>query len=208
MPAQQIVIVYATYLVATFSPGPSNMAIMATAMRDGRRCALALAAGVVTGSLFWALVAAAAMSAVLTVEAQALSVLKIAGGAYLIYLAVRAGRSALRPGSMGSAPGHRSASRAPCRTLYGQGVLMHMGNPKAMLAWLAILSLGVGAGVSTAELSVAVGGCALIGILVFGGYALLFSTAWMIALYARCRRWIEGTLAVVFAAAGMRLLWS
>ena len=41
MIASQIGLVYATYLLATASPGPSNMAIMATAMRDGRGPALA-----------------------------------------------------------------------------------------------------------------------------------------------------------------------
>ncbi len=41
MIASQLVLVYGTYLIATASPGPSNMAIMGTAMRDGRRSALA-----------------------------------------------------------------------------------------------------------------------------------------------------------------------
>ena len=54
MNASHLAMVYGTYLIATASPGPSTMAIMATAMRDGRGPALALAAGVVTGSLFWA----------------------------------------------------------------------------------------------------------------------------------------------------------
>ncbi|WP_338405350.1 LysE family transporter, partial [Achromobacter xylosoxidans] len=58
MNASHLAMVYGTYLIATASPGPSTMAIMATAMRDGRGPALALAAGVVTGSLFWALLAA------------------------------------------------------------------------------------------------------------------------------------------------------
>ncbi|MGK2908425.1 MAG: LysE family transporter [Sphingobium sp.] len=63
MIASQIALVYATYLLATASPGPSNMAIKATAMRDGRSPALALAAGVIAGSLFWAILAATGISA-------------------------------------------------------------------------------------------------------------------------------------------------
>ena len=45
-------------------------------------------------------------------------------------------------------------------------------------------------------------------IIVFGGYAILFSTASMIALYTRLRRWIEAVLLAVFAVAGLKLLAS
>lgn len=207
MAVSQIALVYGTYLIATASPGPSNMAIMGTAMRDGRRPALALAAGVVTGSLFWAILAATGVSAVLTAYAQALVVLKIAGGLYLLYLAFRAGRSAMRPGAdavNGSA--ERGALRY--RTLYRQGVLMHIGNPKAIMSWIAIISLGVRQDTPAGGLPAIVGGCVLLGIMVFGGYAIVFSTASMIALYARLRRWIEGVLSAVFAAAGLKLLVS
>ncbi len=85
---------------------------------------------------------------------------------------------------------------------------MHMGNPKALMAWVAIISLGVGQETVGAGLIMIVGGCVLLGIMVFSSYAIAFSTAVMIALYARARRWIEGALSVTFAAAGLKLLSS
>lgn len=207
MATSQIALVYGTYLVATASPGPSNMAIMGTAMRDGRLPALALAAGVITGSLFWAILAATGISAVLTAYAQALFVIKIFGGVYLLYLAFRAGRSALKPVSdFARVDTGYATPRYPL--LYRQGVLMHIGNPKAIMAWIAIMSLGFGEASPAGMLPAIVGGCAFIGIIVFGGYAVLFSTASMIALYARLRRWIEAVLSAVFAVAGLELLVS
>ena len=205
MLASQLALVYGTYLIATASPGPSNMAIMATAMRDGRVPALALAAGVITGSLFWAILAATGISAVLAASAQALFIIKMVGGVYLLYLAVRTGRSALKSGT-GVAKMEPGRATPRYRVLYRQGVLMHIGNPKAILAWMAIMSLGLGGSSAGGTLPEIIGGCALIGAMVFGGYAVVFSTAPMIALYARLRRWIEGTLSVVFAAAGVKLL--
>lgn len=207
MTANQAVLVYGTYLIATASPGPSNMAIMGTAMRDGRRPALALAAGVATGSLLWAILAATGVSAALTAYAQALAILKIAGGIYLLYLAFRAGRSAMAPASATASMG--AGHGAPrYRVLYRQGILMHLGNPKAVMAWIAIISLGVRQDTAASGLPAIVGGCVFLGAMVFGGYAIVFSTASMIALYARLRRWIEGMLSAVFAAAGVRLLAS
>ena len=51
-------------------------------------------------------------------------------------------------------------------------------------------------------------GCAVLGLVIFVGYALVFSTGIMRRAYLAARRWIEATLAVVFAAAGLRLLLS
>ena len=205
MTASQIALVYGTYLIATASPGPSNMAIMARAMRSGRRPALVLAAGVVTGSLFWAILAATGVSAVLTAYAQALVALKIAGGLYLLWLASRAAKSAMKRGH--DAGGVALADEQPrYRSLYRQGVLMHIGNPKAILSWVAIMSLGLREQSPAQGPLMVVGGCVFLGILVFGGYAILFSTPAMVALYARLRRGIEGVLSLVFAVAGLRLL--
>lgn len=207
MIASQIALVYATYFLATASPGPSNMAIMATAMRDGRGPALALAAGVITGSLFWAILAATGISAVLAAYADALFVIKILGGVYLLYLAYRAGRSAMRKTS-DSMTKKMSAPPPRFRQLYRQGILMHIGNPKAVLAWIAIMSLGLRNDAPSGVLPTIIGGCALLGVFVFGGYAVLFSTAPMIALYGRLRRWIESGLCALFAVAGLKLLAS
>lgn len=207
MVVSQIALVYGAYLIATASPGPSNMAIMGTAMREGRCPALALAAGVVTGSLFWAILAATGVSAVLTRYAQALVILKIAGGIYLLHLAFRAARSAMKPASETV---RMTAERGTLRyrLLYRQGVLMHIGNPKAIMSWVAIISLGVGQDASGGGLPAIVGGCVLLGIVVFSGYAIVFSTPSMIALYARSRRWFEGVLSAVFTVAGLKLLVS
>jgi len=205
MIASQIALVYGTYLIATASPGPSNMAIMRTAMRDGRLPALVMAAGVITGSLFWAILAATGISAVLAAYAEALLVIKIVGGVYLLFLAFRTGRSALKPSAdFARMDSGRSTSRYGW--LYRQGILIHIGNPKAVLAWIAIMSLGLPENAHGGTLPAIIGGCACLGVIVFGGYAVLFSTAPMIALYARLRRWIEGALSAVFAVAGFRLL--
>ncbi|MEH3123519.1 MAG: LysE family translocator [Sphingomonas phyllosphaerae] len=200
---KELLLVYVAYVIAAGSPGPSTMAIMSVAMGQGRRPALALAAGVITMSFVWGLVAATGLSALLARYAQALVILKIAGGIYLLWLASKSARSALRGDNAAvSDPPERPSAKA----LYRRGVLMHLGNPKSVLSWLAIMTLGVGARASTGHVAAAFLGCIALGVVLFGGYALLFSTAPMVRGYARARRWIEGTLAVVFAGAGLKLL--
>lgn len=82
--SHELILIYTTYFVATASPGPSNMAIMGTAMKKGRGAALALAGGVISGSMMWALLAACGVLTVLATFAQLLIVLKIGGGLYLL----------------------------------------------------------------------------------------------------------------------------
>ena len=201
-----LLIVYTAYVIAAGSPGPSNMRIMGVAMHNGRRAALFLAAGVVSGSIFWGAMAATGVSAVLTRYAEALIVLKIFGGLYLLYLAVKAGRAALA--AEAPAASETGANGAPLSDaeLYRRGLLMHLSNPKSILAWIALVTLGLGPDSSWHTLAAILGGCAVLSVTIFCGYAILFSTAPMVRLYRRARRGIEGVLALFFGLAGLRLL--
>ncbi|OWV76959.1 amino acid transporter [Rhizobium sp. R339] len=202
---QDLLVVYIAYIIAAGSPGPSNMAIMNVAMSRGRRPALALAAGVITMSTCWGLIAVTGISTLLVSYVHALLVVKLAGGVYLLWLAWKAARSAI---TSEVTAGEVVRPAVPLVALYRRGILMHLGNPKAVLGWVAIMSLGLKPGASPEMAVTAFGGCVLLGITIFAGYALLFSTAPMVRAYARARRWIEVSLAVFFAGAGSRLLFS
>ncbi|MBN8189788.1 LysE family translocator [Salipiger thiooxidans] len=203
-----LLVVFTAYVIAAGSPGPSNLRIMGVAMNHGRKAGLALAAGVITGSLIWGVSAATGVSALLARYAEALIVLKIFGGIYLLYLAVRAARSAMTPDAATSSMPARTDTAPSSATLYRQGLIMHLANPKAVLAWIALVTLGLGPDASWREVSTILAGCAVLSVTIFGGYALVFSTAPMVRVYRRARRGIEGVLAAFFGFAGLRLLFS
>ncbi|MEB5971746.1 LysE family translocator [Pantoea dispersa] len=204
--SHELLLIYTTYFVATASPGPSNMAIMGTAMNKGRGAALALAGGVIGGSMLWALLAACGVLTVLATFAQLLLVLKIGGGLYLLWLSFKAGKSALT--RTGSADAIVSDERIAYGRLFRQGMLMHVGNPKAILTWVAIMSVALKPGAAAATLPMIIVGCAAICATVFCGYALIFSTAAMNAFYRRIRRGLDALLACCFAIAGLKLVLS
>lgn len=199
-----LLLVYGAYALTAGSPGPSTMEIMGVAMRNGRRPAAAMAAGVVTMSFAWGLIAAMELATLVTRYAHVFVILKIAGGLYLLWLACKSARSAMRAGV---APEAIATGKADLCAMYRRGMLMHVGNPKAILSWLALMSLGMGADASSQRLALAFGGCVVLGIFIFFGYALLFSMAPMVKGYARARRWVEGMLTLAFAGAGLRLLF-
>ncbi len=202
-----LALVFTAYIIAAASPGPSNMRIMGVAMHQGRQSALMIAAGVVSGSLFWGSMAATGVSAILAQYVQALIILKVFGGLYLLFLAYKAGKSAM---TSDEKQGRAIDAIRPASgfSLYRRGLLMHLTNPKALLGWIATMTLGLGPGATPTTVAIILAGCAILSVTIFCGYALVFSTAPMIRMYRHARRWIEGTLALVFGAAGMKLLLS
>ncbi len=195
---------FATYLVMAGSPGPSNMAIMATAMSSGRRQALCLAAGVLTGSMTWGILAAAGVSSILMAYAGAIQILKIVGGAYLLFLAFKALRSAARPDTTAVVSAKKSSPRA----LYIRGALMHLTNPKAIVGWVSTIALGVHPDSAPGTALMIFVLCFLSSVCIFSSYAIVFSHPAMARLYRRSRRAVEAVLAAVLGLAGIRLLAS
>lgn len=92
-----LLLAYLAYFVGTASPGPSNLAIMSIVSHSGRRAAFAFAAGVMSGSFFWVMLAALGLSAILVAYSRFLLAVKIAGGLYLLWLACKSGRAAWKP---------------------------------------------------------------------------------------------------------------
>ncbi|GAA2423312.1 LysE family translocator [Actinomadura vinacea] len=113
-------------------PGPNHLYITARSVADGRRAGLASALGVETGTLVHVAAAAAGLSAVVAASATAFGVLRYAGAAYLVYLAIRT----LRGGDHENGP--RVAPK-PLRRVYLDGVLVNVLNPKVVLFFLAFL---------------------------------------------------------------------
>lgn len=200
-----LLLAWSAYFVGTASPGPSNLAIMAIASTSGRRAALSFAAGVMSGSFFWAMLAALGLSAALTAYSGFLVAVKICGGVYLLWLAFKSGRSAWRPRARASSA---NAAEHGVRRLYARGALLHLTNPKAILVWMSVAALGSSASQGPMHMLTVVAGCLCIGLSVFGGYAVLFSMASARRIYARVQRYFDACLAIVFGAAGIRLLVS
>lgn len=197
---------YTAYVLAALSPGPSNMAIMGAAMSRGRKAALALTAGVVTGSWTWAVLASTGLSTILLAYTHGIFFIKIAGAIYLLYLAYRAAQSSLRQRNTPDLDDEARPVRTEYRMLYRRGFLLHIGNPKAIMGWIATISLGIQPDGPAYIPFAILAGCAVLSVTIFGGYALVFSMPTMVRLYKNAERWIEGTLAVFFGIAGLRLL--
>ena len=201
-----ILLAYSAFLLSIMSPGPNILAIMGTSMSVGRPAGIALAMGVAGGSFCWAMLTATGLSAMLASYAFALSAIKIAGGLYLLWLAYKSFRAAavrrdLKARTLGG--GTLSPKGYALR-----GFTIQMTNPKAALAWIAIISLGLQADAPSWVAASIVAGTAVLSVAIHCLYAVAFSTVPMLRLYGKARRWIQGALGAFFTFAGLKLLWS
>lgn len=201
-----MLLAYAAYVLATISPGPALLATIGTSMSVGRKSGFMVALGIVAGSFVWAMLTAAGLSAVLAQYAGALNLLKIGGGLYLLWLAYKSFRSAASAGHRLS-PESNPVRRGPLG-YFLQGWAVQMTNPKSILAWIAIISLGLRQDAPAWISLVIVAATSVTGVIYYGACAFAFSTDRIVRLYGRARRWIDGVLGVFFAFAGVRLLTS
>ncbi len=193
---------WTAYAVGVATPGPATILIANTSMAHGRRNGLAVAFGVMVGSCLWGTLAATGLAVVLTTYGWLAGTFRIAAGLYLLYLAFGAGRKAISNAPLLTAP-------AAGRRLSGdfrRGLLLHLTNPKAVFVWLATISLGMPVGAPAGQAFLVVSTCVLLGVLIVAGYAVLFATPRAQGAYRRAKRWIEGTTALIFGAAGIALL--
>ena len=199
-----ILLSYGAFLVAIASPGPNVLAVIGTSMSVNRSSGIALAFGVATGTLTWAILTAVGLSALMATYASALVAIKIFGGLYLLWLAYKAFRSA--------ASSHDIEAKELAggrRTAWGytrRGFFIQMTNPKAILAWVAIISLGLTPEAPFWVAAAIVLGTFSLSILIHLLYAVAFSTARMVRFYGRARRKIQFVLGAFFVGAGTRLL--
>lgn len=188
--------------IASASPGPATLAIADASMQAGRKAGFALALGVSTGSLAWSIAAALGLAAIMASSAWALDVLRYVGAAYLMFLALKSARNAIR-GSVVAF--HIQPEPAPIRA-YTKGLALHLTNPKPILFFGSLYTLGVSPQTSPLELAIVIAAIGLQNTLTFSSYAWLFSNAQVVRGYVRLRRWFEGAFAIFFAGAGLKML--
>ncbi|AZG10722.1 LysE family translocator [Pigmentiphaga sp. H8] len=121
-------------LASTLSPGPAVLLAMSNGAAWGCRASVFSTLGNVAGLVTLAVAALIGIGGVLAASGVAYAVLQLAGAAYLVYLGVKKWRAAdMRPEAA------RLGDMPPPASLFTQGLLVALSNPKAILFFLALL---------------------------------------------------------------------
>ncbi len=129
-----------TVFVLNATPGVDMAFTLVSTLRGGVRGGLAAAAGVNAGCVVHALAATFGLAALMVASSAAFNVIKWAGAAYLLWLAVGMLRTGLRAAPVDAAA-PAAGDAAPLRpwALLRQGFLTNVLNPKVALFFLALL---------------------------------------------------------------------
>ena len=122
------------YAVAVLSPGPALAAIVARVLGQGLRPTLPFIGGIVTGDIVWFSLVGLGLSVVAQTFHGVFTVLKYAGAAYLLYIAWKLWTAPAQALDVAQAPRRGDGLRA-----FLGGLALTMGNPKAMIFFVAIL---------------------------------------------------------------------
>lgn len=120
----------ATLSLAILTPGPAIIACTRAAAAMGRQAALRYALGLAFGASLWCLASLFGLSLLFRLVPELFVVLKVGGGIYLLYVAVKMWRHAgdpLPPSAVIGGPGFRA------------GMALNLSNPKPALFYGAVL---------------------------------------------------------------------
>ena len=116
-------------------PGPDTMYIIGRSVAQGRNAGFLSVLGISTGCLVHTTVAALGLSAILVASAFAFGVVKWAGAAYLVYLGIQM----LVSRNSGANVAIGKMNGADLWTIYRQGLLTNLLNPKVAMFFMAFL---------------------------------------------------------------------
>jgi threonine/homoserine/homoserine lactone efflux protein len=194
----------ATALVLTATPGPDNLMVLSMGMSRGRRAGIAFGLGCALGCLSHTLLAVVGIGALVAASPVAFTVLKLAGGLYLVWMGVQAWRHAGAVRVGGDAGEGESL-----RQLFVKGLIANAINPKVVLFFLSFLPQFVVA--SQGQVQWQLG---LLGLLFTAQAAVLFGLlgyfsggvgAWL-NRRPTAGQWLDRLAGTVFIGLGVRMM--
>lgn len=198
-----ILAILASLWLGAMIPGPSFVLVARNAIGLSRRDGLATALGMGAGGIFFGSIALAGLYTLLQAVEWLYIGLKIAGGAYLIYVASKIWRGADRPIAMHDAA---VAALSSPRKSFWVGLTTQLSNPKTAIWYGSIFAALLPQHPPLWCYFVLP---PLVFSVEFGWYtivALCFSSKRPREVYLRAKKWVDRIAAGAITALGLRLI--
>lgn len=193
LPVERLAVFAAAVLLLALTPGPVWVYLLSRTLAQGRRAGYFSLLGVMAGVLVHLMLAALGLSALLLAIPAAFEAVKLAGAAYLLWLAW----STLRGNGMSFTP--QPLAAVPDRVLFRQAMAAATVNPKLAVFYLSLFPQFIAPAAGSVLLqSLALGVVHVtVSTLVDGGLVTLAGAlaAWFASrpLWLRTQRWFLGT---------------
>lgn len=188
-------------LFGAMSPGVSFLLVARTAMSSSRRAALAVAAGMGFGAFVFAAIALAGLHTLLTLIPSLYTGLKLAGGCYLLWLALKMFRRPSNRFNDLAETEEVSVSKA-----FMTGVFTQISNPHTALVFASIFSAALSKNIQPVMYIILPTMAFVIDVLWYAVVACLLSTHGPRQAYIKYRKLIDKLSGGIMALLGIRLL--
>lgn len=209
MPTMSTLLVFVgAALVLAALPGPGLFYVSGRTLAGGRRVGIASNLGTGLGGLVHVAAGALGVSALIVASATAFTALKVAGGLYLIHLAVQTWRTAQ---AAALPDGDLAGMAAAAGPALRQGVVVEATNPKTAAFYLALIPQFVDPGQGSVAVQFGLLGLVSVGLNTAMGFLVVtLATSLRAKVVARpslLRRFQQGS-AFVLGGLGVSLLLS
>ena len=189
-------------VVGIVSPGPSFVLVARVAVALSRRDGLAAAVGMGLGGVIFAALALVGLIAVLAQVSWLYLGLKLAGGLYLLYLAVQIWRGATAPIVVGDG----GAWMRGWQRSFWLGLATQLSNPKAAVVYASVFAALLPPDPPAAMFVILLPLIFVMETAWYAAVAAVFSAGRPRAAYLRAKAWIDRVAGAVMAALGVRLI--
>jgi threonine/homoserine/homoserine lactone efflux protein len=201
----QLLVFSLTSLLLIFTPGPDIIYVLTRGVAQGRTAALAAALGFSLGNIGHTLFAVFGLSAILASSATAFTLVKVAGGIYLLYLGFKLWTA--DPALALSAQGeHKTA-----RIIFRQSIFANLLNPKVAIFFLAFFPQFVRPAQGHPAMQMMILGLTFVVLTMFGfGLVALGAGALNSRLASRpaLSAWLHKGAGAILMLLGLRLIWT
>ncbi len=184
-------------MAAIASPGAALLYFIKTTVASGRSAGMATGLGLGTAAALWTLAALLGLETVFALFPWTYTTLKIAGAAYLIWIAIQTWRHARNP-----------LPQAPAR--HGKtvlsGFLVNAGNPKSMLFAAAVIVVVFPQGLTAPQIALIVANHFVVELAFYTIFALALGSEPARRGYLGLKPVLDRIAATLLGALGLRLL--
>ncbi|SFK46433.1 Threonine/homoserine/homoserine lactone efflux protein [Desulfomicrobium apsheronum] len=201
----QLLVFSLTSLLLIFTPGPDIIYVLTRGVAQGRSAALAAAMGFSLGNIGHTLLAVFGLSAILASSALAFTLVKVAGGIYLLYLGFKLWTA--DPALILSGHGEDKTARI----IFRQSILANLLNPKVAIFFLAFFPQFVRPDQGHPAIQMMILGLTFVVLTMLGfGLVALGAGALNSRLAARpsLSAWLHKGAGAILMLLGLRLLWA
>lgn len=188
--------------IGVITPGPNFFIIVNAALTQSRSAATLVVLGTCSGTVTWGLAGFFGITLLFQLSPWLLLGIKLAGGAYLVFLGVKLVAASLRKQTLQTVATLRPMGLTSAWRL---GFLTNLGNPKAMAFVSSIFAAAMPANPALwlGALSIAV--MVIISLVWYLSLVYLFSSRHFTTRYQRSRPWLDRISGLVFIGFGLRL---